>query len=291
LLRGAFAAGWEENEWRFKAGATYVPQSDKPRWAGEALAGRTLLIRAEQGLGDTIQFCRYLSPLSARGQVLFEAQPGLRHLLGGLLDPSRIVEVGAALPAFDIWCPLLSLPRLLAIEPPPPPYLAADAGRVAAWRQRIGMRGRRIGIAWQGNPNAAAERGRSIPLHEFLPLAQVPGVRLISLQKHHGLEQLASVPPGLTVETLGEGFDAGPDAFIDTAAVMQCLDMVITSDTSVAHLAGALGRPVWLALQRVPDWRWLLEGEDCAWYPTMRVFRQTRRGDWGGVFARMAELL
>ena len=113
-----------------------------------------------------------------------------------------------------------------------------------------------------------------------MPLAQVPGVRLISLQKHHGLEQLAGVPDGLRIETLGDDFDAGPDAFIDTAAVMQCLDMVITSDTSVAHLAGALGRPVWVGLQHVPDWRWLLEGEDCLWYPTMRLFRQTRRGDW-----------
>ena len=177
------------------------------------------------------------------------------------------------------------------MEAPAPPYLAADPDRVTVWRERIGAHGRRIGIAWQGNPASAAERGRSIPLREFLPLAQVPGVRLISLQKHHGLEQLAGVPDGLRIETLGDDFDAGPDAFIDTAAVMQCLDMVITSDTSVAHLAGALGRPVWVGLQHVPDWRWMLEGEDSLWYPTMRLFRQTRRGDWGGVFARMAELL
>jgi hypothetical protein len=119
----------------------------------------------------------------------------------------------------------------------------------------------------------------------------VPGVRLISLQKHHGLEQLANLPDGMRIETLGDDFDAGSDAFIDAAAVMQCLDMVITSDTSVAHLAGALGRPVWVALKHVPDWRWQLQGEDCLWYPTMRLFRQARRGDWGGVFARMAELL
>jgi hypothetical protein len=171
---------------------------------------------------------------------------------------------------------------------PAAPYLAADPARVALWRDRIGTHGRRIGIAWQGNPAAAAERGRSVPLREFLPLAQVPGVRLISLQKHHGLEQLTGVPDGLKVETLGDDFDAGRDAFSDAAAVMQCLDMVITSDTSIAHLAGALGRPVWVVVQHVPDWRWLLEGEECLWYPTMRLFRQPARGDWGSAFARVA---
>jgi hypothetical protein len=289
LLTGQFETGWEEYEWRFRAGAARLPPCGQPRWMGEDLSGRTLLIRAEQGVGDTIQFCRYMPMIPARGRIVFEVQPGLRHLLRNVA--ADVVTVGDALPPFDTWCPLLSLPHLLGMQAPVPPYLAADADRVAVWRDRIGTHGRRIGIAWQGNPVAAAERGRSIPLREYLPLAQVPDVRLISLQKHHGLEQLATVPDGLRIETLGEDFDAGPDAFIDTAAVMQCLDMVITSDTSVAHLAGALGRPVWVGLQHVPDWRWLLEGEDCRWYPTMRLFRQPKRGDWGGVFARMAELL
>lgn len=288
LLAGQFDGGWEEYEWRFRAGAARVPLCSQPRWNGEDRAGRTLLIRAEQGIGDTIQFCRYVTLAAARGPVVLEVQPGLRHLMRGVLDAERIVTVGDALPAFDLWCPLLSLPRLFGLQAPGSPYLMADTDRVASWRDRIGSHGRRIGIAWQGNPTSAAEHGRSIPLREFLPLAQVPGVRLISLQKHHGLDQLATVPEGLRIETLGEGFDAGPHAFIDTAAVMQCLDMIITSDTSVAHLAGALGRPVWVALQHVPDWRWRLEGGDCPWYPTMRLFRQTQRGDWGGVFARMA---
>jgi tetratricopeptide (TPR) repeat protein len=289
LLRGKFEAGWEQYEWRFRAGAVQIPPCSQPRWNGEDLGGRTLLVRAEQGMGTTIQFCRYVTMAAARGRVLFEVQPGLRPLLRDVA--AEVATVGDALPPFDTWCPLLSLPHLFGMQAPMPPYLAANAGRVAAWRERIGTHGRRIGIAWQGNPVAAVERGRSIPLREYLPLAQVPDVRLISLQKHHGLEQLATVPDGLRIETLGEDFDAGPDAFIDTAAVMQCLDMVITSDTSVAHLAGALGRPVWVGLQHVPDWRWLLEGEDCLWYPTMRLFRQTRRGDWSGVFARMAEQL
>ncbi len=291
LLAGKFAPGWEEYEWRFRAGAAQVPPCSQPRWNSEDLAGRTLLIRAEQGMGDTIQFGRYVKLAAGRGPVILEVQPGLRHLMGGVLDKALIVSVGDPLPSFDLWCPLLSLPYIFGMQAPSPPYLSADADRVAGWRARIGTHGRKIGIAWQGNPASAAERGRSIPLREYLPLAQVPGVRLISLQKHHGLDQLASVPDGLRIETLGDDFDAGPDAFIDTAAVMACLDLVITSDTSVAHLAGALGRPVWVGVQHVPDWRWLLEGEDCLWYPTMRLFRQATRGDWSSVFARMVERL
>jgi tetratricopeptide (TPR) repeat protein len=291
LLGGRFADGWDEYEWRFRAGAARVPATAQPQWAGEDLAGRTLLVRAEQGMGDTIQFCRYIGMAAARGRVILEAQPSLRALLSRDLGSVPIIEVGDALPHFDLWCPLLSLPRLLGMNAPLPPYLSADPERAARWRDRIGTHGRKVGIAWQGNPTAAADRGRSIPLQQFAPLAQVDGVRLISLQKHHGLDQLAALQVELGIETLGEDFDAGPDAFVDTAAVMQSLDLVITSDTSVAHLAGALGRQVWVGLQNVPDWRWLLEGDDCCWYPTMRLFRQTQRHDWTGVLARMADAL
>jgi hypothetical protein len=254
------------------------------------LAGRTLLIRAEQGLGDTIQFCRYVSQAATRGSVVFEVQPDLRWLMAGVIAPERIIQVGDELPPVDVWCPLLDLPLLLGMDAPPPPYLAPDADRVAMWRERIGPQGRKIGIAWQGNPSAAAERGRSVPLKEFLPLARVPGIRLISLQKYHGLEQLKDAPDGLVVETLDE-LDAEQDAFADTAAVLQSLDLVISSDTAIPHLAGALGRPVWLALQHVPDWRFQLTGEANLWYPSMRLFRQAKRGDWAGVFARMAQAL
>jgi tetratricopeptide (TPR) repeat protein len=291
LLAGRHGEGWPEYAWRFRAGAVRIPACDKPRWNGGALDGRTLLIRCEQGLGDTVQFSRYLKVAAERGSVVFEAQPGLRRLLSGVIGPERMVSVGEALPAFDVWCPLLDLPLLLGMDAPAPPYLAADAERILKWRERIGPEGRKIGIAWQGNPNAAAERGRSVPLREFLPLAGVPGVRLISLQKHHGLDQLANLPEGLEVELLGEDFDAGPDAFADTAAVMQNLDLIITSDTSIPHLAGALGCPTWVALQHVPDWRWEIRGETSRWYPSMRLFRQTQRGDWAGVFTRIAEAL
>lgn len=291
LLAGRLTEGWPEYAWRFRAGAVRIPACNKPRWGGEPLDGRTLLIRAEQGLGDTIQFCRYLRNAVTRGSVIFEVQPGLRRLMADVIEREHIIQAGDELPAFDVWCPLLDLPLLIGPDAPPPPYLAPEPDRVAKWRQRIGPQGCRIGIAWQGNPSAAAERGRSVPLQAFLPLARVPGVRLISLQKQHGLEQLAALPEGMVIETLGEEFDAGPDAFVDTAAAMQSLDLVISSDTAIPHLAGALGRPVWVALQHVPDWRFQLAGETSHWYPSMRLFRQTKRGDWPGVFTRIAQAL
>lgn len=291
LLLGRFDDGWREYAWRFRAGAASISRCGKPRWSGDALGSRTLLIRAEQGMGDMIQFCRYVKLAAERGSVVLEVQPGLRRLLSRLIDPERIVQVGDTLPSFDLWCPLLDLPLLLGMEAPKPPYLEAEPDRVAAWRDRIGPHGRKIGIAWQGNPTAATDRGRSIPLQEFLPLARVPGLRLISLQKHHGLDQLNAATGPLPMEMPGPDFDAGGDAFVDTAAIMQCLDLIITSDTSIAHLAGALGRPVWVVLKKVPDWRWEITGETSRWYPSMRLFRQPTRGDWAGVFARVADQL
>jgi tetratricopeptide (TPR) repeat protein len=291
LLAGRFTEGWEEYEWRFRARAAQIPPSDRPQWSGEPLGGRTLLIRAEQGMGDTIQFCRYVPCVAEQGQVILEVQPGLRRLTSRLHGNPRLIAVGEAPPRFDLYCPLLSLPRLLDNTGASVPYLTAEPDRVARWRDRLGPGACKIGIAWQGNPSSAAEHGRSVPLEHFLPLAQVPGVRLICLQKHDGLDQLKTAPASLQIETIGEAFDDGPNAFIDTAALMQSLDLVVTSDTSIAHLAGALGRPVWVALKHVPDWRWLLSGDDSIWYPTMRLFRQTERGDWGGVFARIADRL
>jgi hypothetical protein len=178
----------------------------------------------------------------------------------------------------------MSLPHRLgagAANIPAPPYLFADPKRSARWRAGIGDGGFKIGICWHGNP---IEPARSFPLAELYPLSQIPGVRLISLQKNQGLEQLASLPAGMEVETLGEDFDAGPDAFLDTAAVMEHLDLVVTCDTSVAHLAGALARPVWVALKYVPDWRWMLERSDSPWYPGMRLFRQCEPDGWSALF-------
>jgi hypothetical protein len=193
---------------------------------------------------------------------------------------------------FDFKCALMSLPHRLKTADlrAGSPYLTAEPTLIARWRDRIGSDGFKIGLCWQGNPQGRIDYGRSIPLAKYAPLASVPNVRLISLQRSHGLEQLAHLPSAMTVETLGE-FDSGNDAFVDTAAIMHGLDLVITSDTAIPHLAGALGRPAWVALKHVPDWRWMLERSDSPWYPSLRLFRQPAPGDWDSVTTAMAEAL
>ncbi|HEY8288835.1 MAG TPA: glycosyltransferase family 9 protein, partial [Acetobacteraceae bacterium] len=241
---------------------------------------------SEQGLGDIIQFVRYLPAI--QGRVLFEAPPRLIRLLSSSPGMPPLLSADAPLPRFDVVAPLLSLPVRMRAQPLAPPYLFADPDRVATWRDRIGMPGLRIGIAWQGFSGRHEDKGRSIPLSHFAALAAIPGVRLISLQKGEGEDQIGA--KAFAVETL-PGLDEGSDAFIDTAAVMAVVDLVVTSDTSIAHLAGALGRPVWVALRKVPDWRWMLERSDSPWYPSMRLFRQTRDGDWTEIFQAMADRL
>jgi tetratricopeptide (TPR) repeat protein len=298
FLSGDFARGWEKFEWRWRGGSTILRPRPfaEPNWHGEDIAGRTILLHAEQGMGDTIQFCRYAALVAQRGgRVVLEAPRSLLRLLSGLKGPERLIAAGDPLPAFDLHCPLMSVPGLLAVRvetiPAAQPYLRAGEDAVARWKDRLGPSGFKIGIVWQGNPTAAIERGRSAPLACFAPLARLPGVRLISLQKTHGLDQLDHLPPGMSVETLGADFDAGPDAFVDTAAVMMSLDLVVTVDTAAGHLAGALGRPAWLALQAVPHWVWMLGREDSPWYPSVRLFRQSERGNWDEVFDRMAAVL
>jgi len=280
LLRGRNEEAWPGWEQRFAAGAIPPPPFARPQWNGDDLGERALLVLPEQGLGDIIQFARYLP--SIRGRVGFAAPAKLQRLLSS--NPAMPL---AALPRYDVTAPLLSLPARHAAKPAEPPYLFAEPDRTAAWRARIGEHGLRVGIAWQGFSGRFEDRGRSIPLHAFAPLAQ-PGVRLISLQKGEGEEQIAGA--GFAIETFPK-LDDGPDAFLDTAAAMTALDLIVTSDTSIAHLAGALGRPVWVALRLVPDWRWLLDRSDSPWYPTMRLFRQSTDGDWDPVFAAMAQAL
>jgi hypothetical protein len=202
------------------------------------------------------------------------------------------VDIGATKDqTFDFQCPLMSLPfRLGTTERSVPnnvPYLKPEPERASRWNQALGDHGFKIGIAWQGSTSHAGDRGRSIPLSEYVRLGRLPRVRLISLQKNDGVEQLRTLPSDVTVETLGPEFDGGPDAFVDSAALMSHLDLVITSDTSIAHLSGALARPTWLALRHVPEWRWQLDREDSPWYPTMRLFRQETAGDWTTVFANI----
>jgi tetratricopeptide (TPR) repeat protein len=291
LLRGDWPRGWPDYEWRLLVPS--VPRRDfpRPRWDGSAPAGRTLLLVAEQGLGDTLFFVRYALLLRRAGaRVLVECQPPLVRLLADALGPEAVIAAGAPLPEHDAYAPLASLPGLLGTTPEAVPaevpYLRADEGLVRHWRQELGpRRGPRVGIHWQGGP---ASQQRSVPLAVFEPLSRLPGVQLVSLQKGPGAEQLQAVAAAWPVLDLGGRLDEAPGAFRDTAALLHSLDLVVTADSAVAHLAGALGRPVWVALAYVPDWRWLLGRDDSPWYPTARLFRRRRPGDWDEVFARIA---
>lgn len=293
LLQGRYATGWRGYEWRWRLPGFQhdAARFRQPWWTGEEGGGRTMLLHTEQGLGDAIQFVRFVPAVVARGwRVVLEVPPALMELFAAL--PGVILAPrGRELPPFDVHCPLLSLPGIVATTrdtiPAAVPYLAVPPERVAAWRARMPAGGVRVGIVWQGNPQFPGDRRRSVPLEWLAPLAWVPGVRLVSLQKNHGLDQLDRLSASLAAPSLGPGFDT----LADTAAAMAALDLIVTSDTGLAHLAGALGRPVWVALQAVPDWRWGLNGEDCPWYPTMRLFRQTTPGDWAPVFARITAAL
>ncbi len=298
LGTGDFAHGWEAYEFRadIVGGKQESIARQAPRWTGEALAGKTILVFAEQGIGDTIQFVRFLGALHERGATVKAlVQPALLRLARSLPVPvawfDRVSQVGG----FDFQIPLLSLPLVLGTGiddiPAAVPYLSPDAEAVAAWRQRIGAAGYRIGVVWQGNPRYGQDHRRSLPLKALAPLAALPDTRLISLQAVHGLDQLDTLPGEMAVEQLGETITANPDGVSEIAAAMAALDLVVSSDTAMAHLAGALGRPVWVALNDDPDWRWLADRPDSPWYPTMRLFRQTVRGDWGSVFAEMAKAL
>jgi Flp pilus assembly protein TadD len=290
LTLGNFSQGWSEFEWRWRYPWSAPRNFSQPLWDGRPLAGQTILLHSEQGLGDTIQFIRYAPLVKARGgQVVVECQPALVPLLTGCHGIDLLIGRCAALPAFTVHSPLVSLGRVfetgLATIPAEIPYLQAEPARVEHWRREVGAPGGfKIGIAWQGSSAYRWDFHRSVRLAAFAPLAQVPGVRLISLQKGHGVEQIGNV--NFEVADLGSRFD--PASFADVAAAVMDLDLIVTVDTAIGHLAGALGRPVWVALSFAPDWRWLLARPDSPWYPTMRLFRQERFGDWEGVFNRIA---
>jgi tetratricopeptide (TPR) repeat protein len=297
LLLGNFALGWPEYEWRWLLKEFTQRPFRQPLWEGGSLAGRTILLHAEQGLGDTLHFIRYVAEVKKHGgTVLVECQPALLPLLSHCPGIDRLVAAGSNLPPFDVQAPLLSLPHILrtALDSVPAavPYLFADVLLYEQWREELSrLPGFKIGIAWRGGIQYSKDHHRSIPLVQFAPLAQVEGVHLFSLQKGSGSEPIHAVAERFAVTDLGSRLDEQAGAFMDTAAVMRHLDLVITADTAIAHLAGGLGVPVWLALSFVPDWRWLLEREDSPWYPTMRLFRQNQSGDWDGVFERMAREL
>ena len=298
LLRGELREGWDLYEERFAIDARRgaARRFAVPRWTGkEPLEGRSILLWAERGLGDTLQFCRYAPLIRERGAaVTLEVQPRLEALLASQFDDLRVVGTNEHAGEFDYECPLLSLPRAFGTEPATipgqVPYLGVDKGAVERWVQRLPVDGSlRVGIAWQGQMEAERNwaRGRSIPLAALEPLASLPGVRLISLQTGPGAAQLDSVGFADRILSFGEGLDAGPGAFMDTAAIIMSLDLVISSDSAVAHLAGALGVPVWVALHTTSEWRWLLDRSDSPWYPTMRLFRQPAAGDWQAVVSEI----
>lgn len=295
LLRGDFEQGWPEYRWRWRVGDLHRPRIDIPIWDGEDIDGKSILLSAEQGLGDTLNFVRFAATLRGRGaRTMVYCQPQLLALLQQASNIGPVYPNNLALAQqFDYQCSLLDVADILRVEaqsiPWEGPYIRPSDGLVEYWRQRLGNAPgrRRIGIAWQGNRDHQADMFRSIPLSYFRPLAELPDVELIVLQNGHGLEQLDAWK-GPPVTRLDERVDQSGGAFMDTAAIMQSLDLVITSDTAIAHLAGAGGVATWLALNYVPDWRWMLEGSETPWYPSLTLFRQSRRGDWSSLFADMA---
>jgi len=257
-----------------------------PRWRGGE-PPKKLLVMDEQGLGDTVHFMRFLRPLVALGveinfvthQILFDLIRTM-NLPINLLPSNQPGSVNGA----TGWTPLLHIPRALGIDPKTYgegiPYISADPKRVKSWARKMVPKGFKIGICWGGNPDSPAEKGRSIPLEAFAPLAAIPGVRLFSLQKGVPTKEISGISFRRDLYDFGDELDADGQAFLDTAAIMQSLDLVVTADTSVVHVAGALGRPVHLLLRREPDWRWLARETDTVWYPTATLFRQRVAGDW-----------
>ena len=287
LLLGDWLRGWQGFEARFAAGAVAGTGVAGPAWDGGPLDG-TLLIHAEQGLGDTIQFARFAAVAKARGvgRIVLACQAPLLDLMRGVAGIDMVVPRDSPLPPFDAQIALMSLGAVLKVTGatlPPAPYLTADPARVAAWRDRLGP-GFKLGLVWQGHRLHRNDRNRSLPAAALAPLLTVPGVAAFSLQKDPGPGDLATLP-GI-VDLAAELTD-----FTETAAAILALDLVVAVDTAVAHLAGALGKPVWLALPHAPDWRWLMARADSPWYGSARLYRQSERGVWTGPIAAMRAAL
>lgn len=298
LHLGELAEGWREYEWRWQS-AYFVHwrrQFTQPLWLGQhGIAGRTILLHAEQGLGDTLQFCRFAERVAARGAtVLLEVQPELKALLRQLPGIDAVIAQGEALPAFDWHCPLLSLPYALGLEwttlPAQTPYLRADPDQVEVWRRRLRRDGRvLIGLAWSGNPAHIDDRHRSIALARLAPwfdAAIRARVDFVALQTAVRETDLAAMQAYGVIDVRGELKD-----FTDTAALLESVDYVLTVDTAIAHLAGALHRPATVLLPFRADHRWLRARADTPWYPSLRLMRQPSRGDWDTPVRRIADTL
>ena len=296
LLRGDYARGWTEQEWRWKCEEFPTPRRDfrRPRWDGAPLNGRTIHLHAEQGFGDTIHFVRYFDLVKARGgRIVAECQPQLKRLIARMPAVSHVVTTGEPLVDFDVHCPLLSLPAIfgttLETIPARVPYLEADPADAKRWASRLAAHAGKlkVGLVWSGNALNRNDFNRSLAFSSLAPLIHTPGAVFVSLQKGEAAEQLRQTPEGAVV------FDGSEELhdFSETAALAANLDLVIAVDTAVGHLAGALARPVWLLTPFAPDWRWGLAGEKSLWYPTLRLFRQSAPGEWTDVLTRVAEAL
>jgi tetratricopeptide (TPR) repeat protein len=295
LLAGDFGRGWIEYEWRRKGASTGPSRRDFPQapWLGDAEIGqKTVLLHSEQGFGDTIQFCRYVPLVAARGaRVILEVEEPLQGLLTGLAGSARVVAKGDRLPDFDLQCPLLSLPLAFGTQlgtiPSAGAYLRAPDQALVKWGGRLPIKRRpRIGIAWAGNAKHIRDRERSIDLSGLLPLLDADAT-FVSLLKEVRAADMATLEKSADIIHFGHELEG----FSDTAALISHLDLVISVDTAIAHLAGALGRPVWVLLTYVPDWRWLLDRDDSPWYPSARLFRQSETREWDSVIARVGDVL
>lgn len=296
LTQGDYARGWADYEWGWDLanGRGRRRTFSQPDWKGELLGGRTILLWAEQGLGDTLQFVRFARHVKERGgRVMLECQRELSALLANSSEIDEVIVAGEALPHFDVHLPLASLGRVLNIRvdsiPARVPYVAVTDERREHWRKRLAtLRGFKIGVAWQGRPEHSRDRQRSFSAEWFVDVGRIEGIQMISLQKGAGRDQLAVFDrAGVCVLDVADELSD----MHETAALMQQLDLVICCDSAPAHLAGALGRAVWLPIPKVADWRWLTGREDSPWYSTMRLFRQTAAGDWASVFATITDEL
>lgn len=297
LAAGEWARGFSAYEWRLRVPGLGPKTPASPRWDGRPAVGKTLLLVAEQGFGDTFQFLRFAHRARARvGRVVLAAQPALLACLANAPGIDAIVDRDGPLPEHDLHLPLMSLPFALDVAAPDDladaPCLAVDAERQKHWRdwldRNVPARRLRVGIGWRGNPGYRKDASRSLALDNFAPLAKLSGVGLVSLQKGPGEHEWRTTPevPVIVPEDLDRD-----GAFVDTAALLESLDLVITSDSALAHLAGALGRPTWIVLAHQPDWRWGESGTGTPWYPNATLIRQAAPGDWAGVFARAAAAL
>ncbi|HEV3449242.1 MAG TPA: tetratricopeptide repeat protein, partial [Gemmataceae bacterium] len=290
LTMGQFEEGWREYEWRLRCPDNTARAVPRPRWDGAELGDKIILLHAEQGLGDTIQFIRYAALVKRRGgSVWVECQKPLVQLLAGCPGIDRLFGQGSAIPPINVQVPLVSLPGILQTSmnsiPADVPYLFAEPKLVEAWRARLSsISEMRVGINWQGNVYFRRSRQRSVPVPQMLRLAQIGGVRLISMQMGAERNQLREYPEHASMFDPGPDFNVTAGPFLDSAALLMNLDVLVTSDTAVAHLAGALGVPVWIALPFNADWRWFCKEDDSPWYPSMRLFRQKQFGDWDEVF-------